>query len=54
MFVLGSDEDDVKTIKETVRFARSFKIDTVQFLVLTPFPGTETYEELAGQDRILV
>jgi radical SAM superfamily enzyme YgiQ (UPF0313 family) len=54
MFVLGSDEDDVKTIKETVRFARSFKIDTVQFLVLTPFPGTETYDELAGQDRILV
>ena len=54
MFVLGSDDDDVKTIKETVRFARSFKIDTVQFLVLTPFPGTDTYEELAGQDRILV
>lgn len=54
MFVLGSDEDDVKTIKETVRFARSFKIDTVQFLVLTPFPGTETYQELSEQGRILV
>ncbi|MEW6554392.1 MAG: radical SAM protein [Actinomycetota bacterium] len=54
MFVLGSDEDDLRTIKDTVRFARGLKIDTVQFLVLTPFPGTETYEELAGQDRILV
>lgn len=54
MFVLGSDEDDVKTIRETVRFARRLKIDTVQFLVLTPLPGTETYEELWRQGRILV
>ncbi|MBC7229716.1 MAG: B12-binding domain-containing radical SAM protein [Actinobacteria bacterium] len=54
MFVLGSDEDDLDTIRETVRFARSLKIDTVQFLVLTPLPGTETYEELWRQGRILV
>jgi len=54
MFVLGSDDDDLQTIKDTVRFARGLKIDTVQFLVLTPFPGTETYDELIGQDRILV
>ncbi len=54
MFVLGSDEDDVKTIRETVRFARSLKIDTVQFLVLTPLPGTETYEELRTQGRIII
>ncbi len=54
MFVLGSDEDDLKTIKETVRFARGMKIDTVQFLILTPFPGTETYDELFSQGRILV
>jgi radical SAM superfamily enzyme YgiQ (UPF0313 family) len=54
MFVLGSDEDDITTIKETVRFARGLKIDTVQFLVLTPMPGTETYDELVEQNRILV
>lgn len=54
MFVLGSDEDDLKTIRETVRFARGLKIDTVQFLVLTPLPGTETYDELREQGRILV
>jgi radical SAM superfamily enzyme YgiQ (UPF0313 family) len=53
-FVLGSDDDDIGTIKETVRFARGLKIDTVQFLVLTPLPGTETYDELVEQDRILV
>ena len=54
MFVLGSDEDDVETIRETVRFARGLKIDTVQFLILTPLPGTETYDELCEQERILV
>ncbi|MBC7247660.1 MAG: B12-binding domain-containing radical SAM protein [Actinobacteria bacterium] len=54
MFVLGSDEDDVSTIRETVRFARKLKIDTVQFLVLTPLPGTETFDELWRQGRILV
>lgn len=54
MFVLGSDDDDLKTIRETVRFARGLKIDTVQFLVLTPLPGTETYDELWQQGRILV
>lgn len=54
MFVLGSDEDDVTTIRQTVRFARNLKIDTVQFLVLTPLPGTETFDELRQQGRILV
>jgi radical SAM superfamily enzyme YgiQ (UPF0313 family) len=54
MFVLGSDEDDIKTIRQTVRLAKSFKIDTAQFLILTPLPGTETYDELCKQGRILV
>lgn len=53
MFVLGSDEDDRQTIDETVRFARRMKIDTVQFMVLTPLPGTETFLELASQGRLL-
>jgi len=53
MFVLGSDEDDRQTIDETVRFARQMKIDTVQFMVLTPLPGTETFLELASQGRLL-
>jgi radical SAM superfamily enzyme YgiQ (UPF0313 family) len=54
MFVLGSDEDDKQTIRDTVRFARKSGIDTVQFLVLTPLPGTETYDELCSQGRIFV
>lgn len=53
MFVLGSDEDDVKSIKETVKFAKKAHIDTVQFLALIPLPGTEVFRELEKQDRIL-
>lgn len=54
MFVLGSDEDDKKTIRETVRFAKRTGIDTVQFLILTPIPGTETYDEMRAEGRIFV
>ena len=54
MFVLGSDEDDRATIRETVRFAKKTGIDTVQFLILTPIPGTEFYREMCSQDRIFV
>lgn len=52
MFVLGSDEDDRSTIRETVRFAKRTGIDTVQFMILTPIPGTQFYEEMCAADRI--
>ena len=53
MFVLGSDTDTVKTIRETVRFAKKNDIETVQFLILTPLPGTRTYNELEKEGRII-
>jgi len=52
MFVLGGDNDDRKTIWETVRFARRQKIDTLQMCVLTPFPGTKVYADLEREGRI--
>lgn len=52
MFVLGADQDDRSTIRETVEFARRTGIDTVQFLVLTPMPGTAVYRDLCNQGRI--
>ena len=53
MFVLGMDTDDEETIKDTQRFARQMDLETVQFLILTPLPGTPVYEELKAQGRIL-
>ena len=52
MFVLGADEDDTETITETAQFAKTMRIDTVQFMILTPLPGTKTYQMLEEEDRI--
>jgi len=53
MFVLGSDADTARTFPETVRFARRNKIDSVQFLILTPFPGTQQFETFEAEQRML-
>jgi radical SAM superfamily enzyme YgiQ (UPF0313 family) len=53
MFVLGSDHDRVETIHHTTAFAKSNSIDTVQFLMLTPLPGTPMFEEIKEQGRII-
>lgn len=52
MFVLGSDYDTVDTIRKTTKFAKELDIDSVQFMMLTPLPGTQTYEELLAENRI--
>lgn len=52
MFVVGSDEDTAETIVETRRFCQEHDIDTVQFMILTPMPGTIdlTNYEKAGRE----
>lgn len=53
MFVVGFDTDNIKTIKETTKFAIKQKIDSIQIMILTPLPGTDTYEELQKENRLL-
>jgi radical SAM superfamily enzyme YgiQ (UPF0313 family) len=53
MFVLGSDADDVTMPPQSVKFALANQIDTVQFLMLTPCPGTAFYERVAAEGRLL-
>ena len=52
MFVLGGEDDTKRTVWETVKFAIKQRIDTIQIMILTPFPGTKVYEELKKQKRI--
>jgi radical SAM superfamily enzyme YgiQ (UPF0313 family) len=40
-------------VRSTVSFALSEKIDSAQFLILTPLPGTELYRSLQNEGRIL-
>lgn len=51
MFIFGEDNDTEATIKETADFAIKKHVDTVQFMILTPFPGTKVYEKLTEEER---
>ena len=53
MFVLGGDDDTVETVRETVDFALEARVDSVQFMILTPLPGTPLFENLEKEGRIL-
>ena len=53
MFVLGSDTDDIETIRNTQKFARRLDIESIQFMMLTPLPGTPVFEELKEAGRLI-
>ncbi len=53
MFVFGADTDDVGTIRDTAAFATDLGIDTVQFMILTPLPGTTFYADMEKSGRLM-
>ncbi|MDW7730429.1 MAG: radical SAM protein [Bacillota bacterium] len=53
MFVFGADTDTVDTIRDTAKFALRSRIDSIQFMTLTPFPNTPFYDKLEAEGRIL-
>ncbi len=52
MFIFGDDNDTVQNMRQTVDFAINQHIDTVQFMILTPFPGTPVYEKIKAEKRL--
>lgn len=52
-FILGTPIDDWSTINETILLAKKLKPDFVGFSPLIPFPGTEAYEDLKKQGKLL-
>ncbi|MBN1807926.1 MAG: B12-binding domain-containing radical SAM protein [Planctomycetes bacterium] len=53
MFIFGEDHDTVESVAATARFAIDNRIDTVQFMILTPFPGTRCYDDIVAGNRLL-
>jgi len=53
MFVFGSEEDHYQVIRDTVKVSRRLDLDSLQYLILTPVPGTPVFEELEKQNRII-
>ena len=55
MFVVGSDEDDLETIDATAAFALKHDIDSIQFMILTPIPGSPDWDTLyAKGDKYVI
>lgn len=52
MFVYGFDEDDWSTVTRAIKFAKQTRLTSTQFMILTPFPGTRSYEQLNREGRI--
>jgi len=51
--IFGFDSDTIDVFEETVRFLIDCKISSVSFCILTPLPGTRTYENLLKEDRLI-
>jgi len=52
MFIFGGDNDTMESLSETVTFAIENEIETVQFMILTPFPGTQCYDNIIEENRL--
>lgn len=48
-YILGAPEENREDLRTTIRFARQLDTNTADFTLLTPYPGTEIYEELKDQ-----
>ncbi len=53
MVIFGFDEDTRESIEETVAFLNKCKVGTALFCILTPLPGTDLYDEMKRENRIL-
>ncbi len=51
-FIFGLDNDNVESLKKRATYINRSGVDSVQTSILTPFPGTELYEDMKGTDRI--
>jgi radical SAM superfamily enzyme YgiQ (UPF0313 family) len=53
MFIFGADQDDIATLRRTVKFAKRLKLESVQFMVLTPLPGTPVFNDMEAEGRLI-
>jgi radical SAM superfamily enzyme YgiQ (UPF0313 family) len=51
--VFGFDDDDTSVFDETLEFLYNTKIPTATFNMLTPYPGTDVYDQFKSQNRLI-
>lgn len=52
-FAFGVDGETQESIKRTINYSLKLDPDSVQYSILTPFPGTKLYADLDMQERII-
>jgi radical SAM superfamily enzyme YgiQ (UPF0313 family) len=52
-FILGFAEDTTETMRATQDFARELDCYQTSFFMFTPFPGSESFDKLAEDNRLL-
>jgi len=53
MFMFGSDSDTHDIFRSTSKFCLASGLTSVQYMVLTPLPGTEFYRRIESEGRLL-
>ena len=53
MFMFGSDEDHESVFRQTASFCRKHHLNSVQFMILTPLPGTAFFQRMEREGRLL-
>lgn len=51
-FTFGLSGETKQTMKQTLDFAKSLDVDSVQFSLTTPFPGTRYFDQLKKENRL--
>ncbi len=52
-FIFGFDNDDWRSCRDVVRFARRAELSMSCYPILTPYPGTAVFEQYQRQGRLL-
>ncbi len=52
-FMFGFDKEPSSVFDDTLKFLKKAKLDSADFSILVPYPGTQLYDELLEENRIL-
>lgn len=52
-FIFGMDDHDRGIFKRTVNFVNEMKLDSAQYSILTPLPGTRLHQQMENEGRII-
>ncbi|OGF26960.1 hypothetical protein A2331_02580 [Candidatus Falkowbacteria bacterium RIFOXYB2_FULL_34_18] len=52
-YLFGYEDDTRETMKQTLEYAKKLNTFLARFAICTPYPGTDFYEDLKKEDRLM-